>query len=140
MKQFNNKKGFTLIELLVVIAIIGILSSIVLVSMGSARDKAKDAAIKADLDQIRKVAEMEYSENNSYAGLGENSDFLTLKADIESQNGTVTIATSTDAYCVESTLNSGTNQRRCVDSSGKVRDYAKATSDCDAATCDCDAD
>jgi prepilin-type N-terminal cleavage/methylation domain-containing protein len=44
-----NKKGFTLVELLVVIAIIGILSTVAVVNLNSARDKAKKAAVKAQM-------------------------------------------------------------------------------------------
>ncbi len=63
----NKKKGFTLIELLVVIAIIGILSSIVLASLNSARKKSRDARRVADIKQIQLALELYFDANNSYA-------------------------------------------------------------------------
>lgn len=54
----NNKRGFTLIELLVVIAIIGLLASIVMINVNSARNKAKVAKAKAEIDQIVKAMKM----------------------------------------------------------------------------------
>src|SRR3989344_1395975 len=71
MKNFSKsfKKGFTLIELLVVVAIIGILASVVLASLNSARTKGSDAAIKAALSGARAQAELFYGEGQTYASV-----------------------------------------------------------------------
>lgn len=66
-KKFNSKvRGFTLIELLVVVAIIGLLSSVVLASLNSARMKARDTKRMADLVQIRTAIEMFYNDYGYY--------------------------------------------------------------------------
>ncbi|MBU6431575.1 MAG: prepilin-type N-terminal cleavage/methylation domain-containing protein [Patescibacteria group bacterium] len=72
----NTSRGFTLIELLVVIAIIGILSSVVLASLNSARAKARDAKAKSELAQVRtalyfyldKFGTMPTPDQNPYRG------------------------------------------------------------------------
>ena len=64
--MFKNKKGFTLIELLVVIAIIGILSSVVLASLNSARKKGRDARRIADIKQLQLALELYYDANGAY--------------------------------------------------------------------------
>lgn len=61
----KSEKGFTLIELLVVIAIIGLLSSIVLASLSTARVKARDARRQVDLNQIYLALQL-YFDANGY--------------------------------------------------------------------------
>ena len=70
----KKNKGFTLIELLVVIAIIGILSSVVLASLNSARAKGANAAVKSGMANMRAQAELYYDSNNqSYLDVCTNS-------------------------------------------------------------------
>lgn len=63
MKKY---KGFTLIELLVVIAIIGLLSTLAVVALNSARSKSRDAKRIADIKQIQTALELYFNEWNSY--------------------------------------------------------------------------
>lgn len=67
MLKIKKQKGFTLIELLVVIAIIGILASVVLVSLGGARVKARDARRESDIRQVSLAQEMYYDQWTEYA-------------------------------------------------------------------------
>ncbi len=65
---YTNKKphGFTLIELLVVVSIIGLLSSVVLAGMNSARYAANDARRFSDLRQMEKALDTYYADNGRY--------------------------------------------------------------------------
>jgi prepilin-type N-terminal cleavage/methylation domain-containing protein len=132
-----KSRGFTLIELLVVIAIIGILSSVVLASLTTARTKGSDAAIQSELANMRAQAELYYgsSGNNSYGpafapavpcvASGGATMFATtttgglsnLMTDLntKSSNKTVCVSTGT-AWAAAASTSAGT---WCVDSSGK---------------------
>jgi prepilin-type N-terminal cleavage/methylation domain-containing protein len=66
MKNSNFNRGFTLIELLVVIAIIGILSGVVLTSLNSSRQKARDTARMEYADEFKKAQELYFADKGCY--------------------------------------------------------------------------
>lgn len=141
----SNKKGFTLIEILVVIAIIGVLASIVMSSVNSARAKAQDASIKANLNSLRIQAAVYRSDNGDYGmstdNYGDcNSGGLLVDPDIEeiivalreintyepvcilsdgdinTQDGDIGVMVK--SWAISAQLSSNSNISWCVDSSG----------------------
>ncbi|MCB9818706.1 type II secretion system protein [Candidatus Nomurabacteria bacterium] len=126
------RRGFTLIELLVVIAIIGILASVVLASLNSARDKGADAATKSNLNNARAQAEL-YYENNGRAytnvctaagGIG------TMLAGANSSAGTGNAVCSSNAtqWAMKARMMSNTAHYYCVDSTGQAKSYTSGWS------------
>ncbi len=92
-----NRKGFTLIELLVVIAIIGLLSTLAVVALGSAREKSRDARRLSDIKQIQTALELFYTDNNSYPTSTVAIDLGTAQYACLNQSG-FGAAGCTDAY------------------------------------------
>ena len=150
----QKKKGFTLIELLVVIAIIGILAAIVLVSVRTGPQRAKDARIISAMAQARTTAVEIYAENNSdysslcdttdnsfnddnYSGSADIKDSLTaIEDDIEANmpsGGSIACYASTDSYCVTASLNK-TGKYYCIDTN-KAKEVSNP---CTSATDKCD--
>jgi len=128
-----------------VIAIIGILASIVLVSLGGARTKAQVAAIKANMDSMRLACELIYTDDLAYTGCDSDSSFTAAKAaaDAADPTGTWAINVGSTAYCIQrsllGTVPSGCDPSNvwCLDSAGSVGCTAVS---CDATNFNCAAD
>lgn len=138
-----QSRGFTLIELLVVIAIIGILSSVVLASLNSARSKGNDAGVKANLSSVSTQSALYLADNNNAYGIFDNGsgapatcptsgsgsvfhDTTIMNAIatalIDSSGGSATCVSTNTAYAVAVSRPTGATPPPtvywCVDSSG----------------------
>ncbi len=87
----KNTKGFTLIELLVVIAIIGLLSTLAVVSLNNAREKARNAKRLSDVKQVQTALELYFTDENRYPGTAD----LVLSASTRIAGANVTYMAST---------------------------------------------
>ncbi len=130
--MMNNtyKRGFTLIELLVVIAIIGILASVVLASLNTARAKGADAAVKSNLNGMRAQAELFYDTGATYTNVCADTNMTNaLSAAMKAVAGTVTAGGLGDGECNSSAtawaawtnLKSDSANAHCVDSTGNAK-------------------
>lgn len=68
---WKRKEGFTLVELLVVIAIIGILATLLILQLGVARQRARDAQRISHINQVRTALEFYYDANDGYPASGD---------------------------------------------------------------------
>ncbi len=140
--------GFTLLELLIVVSIIGILTSIILVSLSSARGKGADAGIKSNLHTLSNQNEIFFSSQNSYLTAPDGSlsgtcpttysssahnmfrkqpAYAALAAAVALGGSTGSCYVSDNAWAVAVALKTDATQSWCVDSTGISRQVSSSS-------------
>ena len=76
MKSQMSKRGFTLVELLVVISIIGILATLVMANLNSARSRARDAQRKSDVRSIATALRLYFNDKGYYPSSNSSGEIL----------------------------------------------------------------
>ncbi len=121
----KNNKGFTLIELLVVIAIIGLLATVVMTSLNSAREKGRDARRVQDMNQIKQALELYYDQNGAYpttaqgTAVLQSSGFMSAIPNDPQGNAYGYRGTATD-YVLYITMEDGNHKALQADTDGSV--------------------
>jgi len=120
----SSTAGFTLIELLVVIAIIGILSSVVLASLGGAREGARDSRRVSDLNSVQTALALYNNEQDEYPDNVDKltPDYIQAVPSDPGENEYKYGTNGTTEYCLGATLESSSsvpqNDTDCGGSSG----------------------